>query len=138
MNDQIEIPIEEDDDEALTLARYAERAYLDYAVRLGDYYLLGDHHPTRDLRHLRLRDHGCEIVSGLCELYAAAWYAAPDKASAYRAPLHAMLDRILDVARNEHGLFYNVIDPVAGVPLNNGGYERVSLEFKVPAAGGAG
>ncbi len=32
MNDQIEIPIEDDDDEALTLARYAERAYLDYAV----------------------------------------------------------------------------------------------------------
>jgi len=32
MNDQIELPIREDDDEALTLARYAERAYLDYAV----------------------------------------------------------------------------------------------------------
>ncbi len=35
MNDQIELPIregEDDGDEALTLARYAERAYLDYAV----------------------------------------------------------------------------------------------------------
>lgn len=34
MNDQIDLPLrdEEDDDATLTLARYAERAYLDYAV----------------------------------------------------------------------------------------------------------
>jgi len=30
------------------------------------------------------------------------------------------------------------LESADGVPLNNGGYERVSLEFKVPAAGGAG
>lgn len=96
------------------------REYLDYAIRLGDYYLLGDHHPTRDLRQLRLRDHGCEVVSGLCELYATCWYAAADKAAAYRAPLHEMLDRILEVGRNEHGLFYNAIDPVAGAAVNAG------------------
>jgi hypothetical protein len=31
-----------------------------------------------------------------------------------------MLDRILEVGRNEDGLFYNSIDPVKGVPVNSG------------------
>jgi len=88
--------------------------YLAWAVRLGDYYLLGDRHPTRDSNYLRLRDHGCEIVSGLCELYATVHFALPEKKAAYRAPLHAMLDRILEVGRNDDGLFYNLIDPQAG------------------------
>ena len=83
------------------------RKYLDWAVRLGDYYLLGGHHPTRDEESLRLRDHGCEIVSGLCELYASVNYAMPGKKSAYRTAIHQMLDDILEFGRNEHGLFYN-------------------------------
>lgn len=41
--------------------------YLNYALRLGDYYLLDRHHPTRDTTRLRLRDHGGEIVNGLTE-----------------------------------------------------------------------
>ena len=41
-----------------------ERKYLDWAVRLGDYYLLGTNHPTRDLKELRLMDHGGEVVNG--------------------------------------------------------------------------
>ncbi len=88
--------------------------YLEWAVRLGDYYLLGSHHPTRDTDHLRLRDHGCEIVSGLCELYAAVSFAAPNKRAAYKAPLYEMLDRILEIGRNEHGLFYNGFNPGTG------------------------
>jgi hypothetical protein len=88
--------------------------YLDWAVRLGDYYLLGDRHPTRDSRHLRLRDHGCEIVSGLCELYAAVHFARPQKKAEYEKPLHAMLDRILEVGRNADGLFFNAINPDSG------------------------
>ncbi|MCP5520373.1 MAG: hypothetical protein H7A46_02345 [Verrucomicrobiales bacterium] len=94
--------------------------YLEWAVRLGDYYLLGEHHPTKDLRVLRLRDHGCEVVSGLCELYATCHFAWPEKAAAYRAPIRSMLDRILEVGRNEQGLFYNQIDPVAGKPTEGG------------------
>ena len=97
-----------------------QRKYLDWAVRLGDYYLLGDHHPTRDMERLRLRDHGCEIVSGLCELYATVHFAEPEKQAAYRAPLCEMLDRILECGRNDDGLFYNVIDPVAGKAVNTG------------------
>lgn len=91
-----------------------EKKYLDWAIRLGDYYLLDGHHPTRDEKMLRLRDHGCEIISGLCELYATVSFALPEKKQAYERPLHQMLDRILEVARNEHGLFYNWVDPQTG------------------------
>jgi hypothetical protein len=95
-----------------------EPRYLEYSIRLGDYYLLGGHHPTRDLATLRLRDHGNEVVSGLVELYATLLKVQPAKAAAYRAPLHEMLDRILAVGRNADGLFYNVIDPRAGKPVD--------------------
>ena len=33
-----------------------QERYLDWACRLGDYYLLGGHHPTRDFARLRQRD----------------------------------------------------------------------------------
>jgi len=94
--------------------------YLEYAVRLGDYYLLSTHHPTRDFATLRLRDHGNEVVSGLTELYATLLKVQSAKASAYRAPIHEMLDRILAVGRNDDGLFYNVIDPRAGTASDVG------------------
>lgn len=96
-----------------------DKKYLVWAERLGDYYLLGDHHPTNNFKVLRLRDHGCEIVSGLCELYATVSYADPPKREAYRAPLYDMLDRILEVGRNKDGLFYNSVDPVRGVPVES-------------------
>jgi len=32
--------------------------YLEWAIRLGNYYLLGNHHPTRDSTLLKLRDQG--------------------------------------------------------------------------------
>jgi hypothetical protein len=97
-----------------------DEKYLDWAVRLGDYYLLGDHHPTRDLESLRLRDHGCEIVSGLSELYCLVSYARPEKKEAYKGPLYEMLDRILEVGANEDGLFYNVVNPISGEIINEG------------------
>jgi hypothetical protein len=97
-----------------------EARYLEHATRLGEYYLVDGHHPTRDFETLRLRDHGNEIVSGLTEFYATISKVDPAKASRYRAPMHAMLDRILEVGRNEDGLFYNVIDPGAGKPVNPG------------------
>lgn len=97
-----------------------DKKYLDWAVRLGDFYLLGDQHPTRDLEFLRLRDHGCEIVSGLCELYCMVSYARPGKKEAYQESLYEMLDRILEVGTNEHGLFYNVVNPISGKIINDG------------------
>ncbi|WP_422082650.1 hypothetical protein [Ulvibacterium sp.] len=91
-----------------------EGKYLEWATRLGDYYLLGDQHPTRDFEILRLRDHGCEIVSGLCELYATLSLADPEKKETYRPHINEMLNRILAVGRNEDGLFYNAVDPKSG------------------------
>jgi len=91
-----------------------QQKYLDWAIRLGDYYLLTDRHPTRSAARLRLRDHGCEIVSGLCELYATVHFARPEKKHAYHKPIHQMLDRILQVGTNDHGMLYNWIDPTTG------------------------
>jgi hypothetical protein len=97
-----------------------DKKYLDRAVIIGDYYLLGKNHPAKNFKVLRLRDHGCEIVSGLCELYAAVSYAYPAKKAEYKAPVYEMLDRILEIGRNEDGLFYNAVDPVRGIPVNGG------------------
>jgi hypothetical protein len=97
-----------------------DKKYLDQAIRIGDYYLLGRNHPTKNFKVLRLRDHGCEIVSGLCELYAAVSYTDPLKKEIYKTPLYEMLDRILETGRNNDGLFYNSINPVKGIPVNGG------------------
>jgi len=67
---------------------------------------------------LRLRDHGCEIVSGLCELYATVSFVDKVKKEEYQGPVYEMLDRILEIGRNEDGLFYNSIDPRKGIPVN--------------------
>lgn len=91
-----------------------ERKYLDWAIRLGDYYLLGDHHPTRDLKDLKLGDHSCEVINGLAELYVACAHAAPEKREAYRKPLHELYDRLLEIAANEHGLIYLQVNTRTG------------------------
>lgn len=98
--------------------------YLEWGSRLARFYLLPEarHHPTRDFRVLRLRDHGCEIVSGLCEFYATLHYAGRREGgqswarlqSTLRPHLHEMLDRILAVGRNEDGLLHNEIEPQSG------------------------
>jgi len=91
-----------------------DRKYLDWAVRLGDYYLLGTNHPTRDMKELRLMDHGCEVINGLSELYVAASHTLPEKKKAYQEPLHAIYDRILETGRNDDGLLYTVIQKSGG------------------------
>ena len=96
-----------------------DQKYLEWATRLGDYYLLGENHPTRDFEALRLNDHGCEIVSGLCELYASVHFAIPEKKEAYREGIHEMLDRILEVGRNVDGLFYVSVNPRTGEILED-------------------
>ncbi len=97
-----------------------DQKYLDWGMRLADFYLLGENHPTRDQEVLRLRDHGCEIVSGLCEVYVSTAYAEPDKHEAYRQPIYELLDSILEVGTNEHGLFYNQVNPITGEILDKG------------------
>ena len=64
-----------------------DRKYLDWAIRLGDYYLLGSNHPTRDMDSLTLGDHSCEVINGLSELYLAVSHAVlPEKREVYRKP----------------------------------------------------
>ena len=91
-----------------------DRKYLDWAIRLGDGYLLGHEHPTRDLEQLRLVDHGCEVVNGLTELYVAVAHALPEKKKAYEAPMHVMFDTILAKGRNPDGLLYSWFNPRTG------------------------
>ncbi|MDP6849217.1 MAG: glycoside hydrolase family 88 protein, partial [Kiritimatiellia bacterium] len=91
-----------------------KKEYLEYACRLGDYYLLGENHPTRDMEKLTLIAHGGETVSGLCELYATVNAAAPGKKKEYEKPLYEMLDRILEIGRNKHGMIYSTIYPIKG------------------------
>lgn len=91
-----------------------EEKYLDWAIRLGDRYLLGDQHPTRHFTQLRFSDHDCEIINGLSELYFAVSHGRPDKRQAYQAPLREMFDRILEVGRNPDGLLWHTINPQTG------------------------
>lgn len=95
-----------------------ERKYLDWAVEIADHYLNEKQLPTRALDHLRIRDHGCEIISGLCEAYIAAYYAMPEKRNQWKPLVHEMLDRILEVGRNEDGLFYDEVNPQNGKILS--------------------
>ncbi len=97
-----------------------DEALLQWAMDIGDFYLLSDHHPTKDLEYLKLRDHGCELVSGLCELYVSTHFAKPEKSRQYQKPLYAMLDRILETGRNEDGMFYNAINPITGEVADDG------------------
>jgi hypothetical protein len=87
--------------------------YLDWATRIGDYYLLGGRDLTQ-LEYLRIRDHGCEIIGGLSELYVTLSFANPEKREQYKSSFYKILDCVLAVGRNEDGLFYNAINPKTG------------------------
>ncbi|MCX6903895.1 MAG: acetylxylan esterase [Verrucomicrobia bacterium] len=91
-----------------------ETKYLDWAVRLGDFYLLSTNHPTRHMRQLRLADHGCEVINGLTELYVAVAQTRPGKKKEYERPMHEMFDCILEKGRNPDGLFYWWFNPQTG------------------------
>ncbi len=93
---------------------------LEWAIKIGDHYLLGNQHPTRNLEYLRLRDHGCELISGLCELYATISFVRPEKKRAYQQPLTEVLDRILETGRNNDGMFYDGINPQTGKVVHDG------------------
>lgn len=86
----------------------ADDKYLNWAISIADHYLLEK--DLSQMEYLRLRDHGCEIIGGLSELYLSLKQRDHPKADLYRQPLHALLDKILLYGRNEDGLFYNAIN----------------------------
>ena len=92
--------------------------WLGWGIQISDYYLEPEHLPTRSLARLRLRDHGGEIVAGLVEMYAVASEARPDLKKKWQPSIHEMLDTILAKGRNEHGLFYDEVNPVTGEVLS--------------------
>lgn len=90
-----------------------DQKYLDWAIQIGDYYLLGQRDLSQ-IEYLRIRDHGCEIIGGLSELYVTLHYVDPVKKKAYSSNLYRLLDRVLEVGRNEDGLFYNAVNAKTG------------------------
>ena len=107
-----------------------DEKYLRWGIRLADTYLLpeGKNHPTRDFAELRLRDHGCEIISGLCEFYVTLHFAGQrrggaewaEKKAAYQPHIHEMLNRTLEVGINADGMFYNGVNPQTGAITDRG------------------
>ncbi len=100
--------------------------YLDWAIKIGDYYLAEDRDLSK-VEYLRLRDHGCEIIGGLSELYVTLNYIRPEKKKQYQERFYKLLDRVLEVGRNEDGLFYNAVNALTGevvdsMVVDNWGY----------------
>lgn len=86
--------------------------YKEWAFRLAEYFLV--HHLPTETDRLQIDDHGCEVIGGLAEVYCIAANEDPDRHAAWRTPMHKMLDRILEVARDEHGLFVSLVNPRTG------------------------
>lgn len=101
-----------------------KQEYLDRAVNIADYYLNEEHLPTNQDR-LRIRDHGCEIISGLCEAYIACYYSRPEKYRQWKKYVHLMLDQILKTGRNKDGLFYDEVNPKTGAVI----HQRIADNF---------
>jgi len=119
-----------------TLARVysmtREAKYLEWAERIVDAYCFevlprngglpayrwnfGTHTVLKD--SLNLNDHGNELIGGLAELYVIVNAFQPEKAQRYGEPLKAMFNRLLNKARNEDGLWFNLVKSSTGEPLN--------------------
>jgi len=91
--------------------------YKTTAFRYADYFLFHAH-PAKEAK-LSLDDHGCEVIGGLSEVYFLASQEDQERYQKYKEPLYALLDRVLEVGRNENGLFYMAIDPINGKVLND-------------------
>jgi hypothetical protein len=101
-----------------------------WVFELADHYLGEDGRlPTEALDRLRIRDHGCEIISGLCEAYIVAVHTDPLRRALWKPRIHRMLDRILEVGRNAEGLFYNEVDPRSGKVLAPGIADNFGYTF---------
>ena len=82
--------------------------YLKWAIKIADYYLLKM--DFSKVEYLKLRDHGCEIIGGLSELYMTLHILSHKKKDEYQPPLYRLFDKILTFGRNSDGLFYNSIN----------------------------
>jgi len=80
-----------------------------------------DFEKGRPVRRLaRFGDHGNEIFPGLAELYFLEKLEGRPQAERYREPMKAMLDKALAIGRDERGVWYKEIDPMAPKPKGRG------------------
>ena len=86
-----------------------DRKYLDWAHRLGDYYLLGGKFVPS-----RLSDHGCEIIGGLGLLFAIDAKANPKKCKQYKPHMEYMFDEILRRGTNSDGVIIGSVQKTPG------------------------
>jgi len=92
-----------------------EESYRTRATMIGDYFLL--HHPPEQADKLQFDDHGCEVINGLSEIYYVAAKKDPAKYAEWKPAMHRLLDRILEVGRDENGLLYGAVNPVTAKVL---------------------
>ncbi len=92
--------------------------YREWAFRIADHFLV--HGNLLEADSLRLRDHGSEIIGGLSEAYVLAARTDAARRDRYRPTIHALLDRILEVGRNEDGFLYNAVNPRTGEVVRGG------------------
>lgn len=106
--------------------------YLQWAERIGDAYGFEvlpkngglpphrwdftQHRVVKDA--LNLNDHGNELIGGLAELFVATKHFHAEKTAQYEKPLREMFHRLLDKARNEDGLWFNLVKASTGEVLN--------------------
>jgi len=91
--------------------------YLDWAIKIADHYLLES--DLSKVEYLKLRDHGCEIIGGLSELYMTLHLLSHKKKCEYQPPFYRLLDRILAFGRNSDGFFFNSINLKSNQVIDN-------------------
>jgi len=87
-----------------------------WAFRLADYYLL--HNDLTSSKTIRLRDHGCEVLSGISEAYLIAAHEDRGRHDRYKEPLYRLLDNILAKGVNADGMMPDAYNPVTGEPIS--------------------
>ncbi|HID24222.1 MAG TPA: hypothetical protein EYP14_17720, partial [Planctomycetaceae bacterium] len=109
-----------------------EEKYIKWAERIADVYLFHIMPKNNDLPafawdfaadtsltpEFKVSDHGNEILGGLALLYAVEKSLNSPKAGAYHDPLKKALDKLLDIATNDDGLFYTKVNPKTGQPTS--------------------
>jgi hypothetical protein len=105
-----------------------KQTYLDWSRRIGDAYFyevlplnygVPAHFWNFETSQssgdkLRLRDHGCEIISGLSLLYTVELERNSGRSRSYYPAMRRMLDRVAEIGAHESGLHYNSVVAATG------------------------
>ena len=109
-------------------------AYKEQAYRLAVYFF--EHHSPIDEKRLSLDDHGCEVIGGLSEAYFLAAHKDPALRDAWRAPMHRILDRVLEIGGDENGMLYMAVNPRTGKTLREERTDNWGYNYNAFAAVG--